>query len=225
MLTSLKKEFLAASLLLVEWPFLLCVSFFYHSKRKFPTTLKENSYILPFNPREEVKMSYCSKASCFPPRRHATILRSPKLTTNLNVCSVNSWSSVFQIPPNQPSWQATVDLFHSPFPWQLSPRDRGGFTRRQSAAVESLFTAWLKCWYSLACVTASLCSSMSISASLRKYIISVSMVIPVIRLLVKPDSCVAVILSFFLAIELRGRTPLPLMKSWPGFFGVYVFPG
>lgn len=128
-------------------------------------------------------------------------------------------------PPNQPSWQATVDLFHSPFPWQLSPRDRGGFTRRQSAAVESLFTAWLKCWYSLACVTASLCSSMSISASLRKYIISVSMVIPVIRLLVKPDSCVAVILSFFPADELRSRTHLPLMKSWPGFFGVYVFPG
>lgn len=72
--------------------------FFYHSKRKFPTTLKENSYILPFNPREEVKMSDCSKVSCFPPRLHVTILRSPKLTTNLNVCSVNSWSSVFQTP-------------------------------------------------------------------------------------------------------------------------------
>lgn len=45
-------------------------------------------------------------------------------------------------------WHETVDLFHSLFPWQLSPRDQQGFSRRQSVAVESLFTAGLKLWYS-----------------------------------------------------------------------------
>lgn len=46
-------------------------------------------------------------------------------------------------------WHETVDSFHSLFPWQLSLRDQQGFSRRQSAAVESLFTAGLKLWYSL----------------------------------------------------------------------------
>lgn len=35
-------------------------------------------------------------------------------------------------------------LFHSLFPWQLSLRERRGFSRRQSTAAESLFTAGLK---------------------------------------------------------------------------------
>lgn len=52
-------------------------------------------------------------------------------------------------------WHETVDLFHSLFPWQLSLRDQQGFSRRQSAAVESLFTAGLKLWYSLTCFTIS----------------------------------------------------------------------
>lgn len=52
-------------------------------------------------------------------------------------------------------WHETVDLFHSLFPWQLSLRDHRGFSRRQSAAVESLFTAGLKLWYSLASFTTS----------------------------------------------------------------------
>lgn len=88
--------------------------------------------------------------------------------------------------PKSPStfWHKTIDLFHSLFPWQLSLRDQRGFSGRQSAAVESLFTARLKLWYSLACFTASPLSPMSISnPHIRKYIITISMAILLVRLL------------------------------------------
>lgn len=93
---------------------------------------------------------------------HASLCRM-QIIADLNICSVNSWSPVL-LPPSlsQPSWQETVDLFHSPFPWQLSVRDQRGFTGRQSAAVESLLTARLKLWYLLACITVSPHSPMSI---------------------------------------------------------------
>lgn len=69
--------------------------------------------------------------------------------TDVDFCPVNSRSPRF----SSTSWQETVVLLHSLFPWQLSQRARPGFSGRQSAAPESLFTAWLQLWYSLTCFT------------------------------------------------------------------------
>lgn len=77
------------------------------------------------------------------------------LTYSLNICSLDNLS----VQCVRPSWPDPVSilraslqpsdmklwvLFHSLFPWQLSLRDRRGFSRRQSTAAESLFTAGLK---------------------------------------------------------------------------------
>lgn len=102
--TSLKKEFLVATLLQVEWPFFFFVHFL-SFRKKVSHHPKGNSCILLFNVKKEVKMPYCSEASCLSPRPLVTIQRSTHLTTNMDICSVNSWSSVFQPPPpRQPTF-------------------------------------------------------------------------------------------------------------------------
>lgn len=85
-------------------------------------------------------------------------LSASTLTYSLNIFSLNNLS-VQAVQCIRPSWPDPVlilrvslqpsdmklwVLFHSLFPWQLSLRDRRGFSRRQSTAAESLFTAGLK---------------------------------------------------------------------------------
>lgn len=82
-----------------------------------------------------------------------------------------------------PFWHETVDLFHSLFPWQLFLRAQQGFSRRQSAAVKSLFTAGLKLFIGMLLQHHRL-SSMSISTpQIIMYIIAVSMAMLLIWLL------------------------------------------
>lgn len=133
-LTSLKKCFMVTTLVtmvpccMLKEP--LSFVFPHHSKRKFLTILKENSICILLH---ATPLQVLSVSSSTPVHSTQDTIdeKSEYLLYKLVFCLCSS-----QPPTPQPSWQATVDSFHSPFPWQLSPRDEGGFTRRQSAAME-----------------------------------------------------------------------------------------
>lgn len=183
--------------------FFLFVCFCVISKESFSPPWKETSCILLLNARAEVKMSDCSEASSIVTVQCGTHLTKKKKKAEYLLWKLPIFCLSNPPIPNQPTF-LTGNCSFTSFTVSLATlaerereRDRDGFTRRKSATVESLFTAWLRCWYSLACVTLSLLPSMSISAShIGKYIISVSMVMPVVTLLVKSDSVKP---SFFLS--------------------------